>query len=114
MPKSNVEILEHSERKDILNQLKLRRDEMNYLVIIGIQSFNFIFDIRFNILSSNVHKVFLLDFNINIDEHLLNNVTDFAKLALEKNCEIFTDSDSLFRLVSGFNRFNKSHFESMS
>jgi GT2 family glycosyltransferase len=114
LPKSNVEILERSERKDILNQLKLRRDEMNYLVIIGIRSFNFLFDIRFNILSSNVHKVFLLDFNVNFDEHLLNNIMDFTKLTLEKNCEIITDSDSLFKLVPVFNRFNKSCFESMS
>jgi GT2 family glycosyltransferase len=113
LPKSNVEILESSERKAILNQLTLRRDEMDFLMIIGIRSFEFIFELRFNILSSNVHKVFLLDFDVNFEGHLLSNIMNFAKLAIEKNCEIITDSDFLIKLVPSLNRFNKSHFESM-
>ena len=114
LPKSNIEFVENYRGKEIENKLVYRRDEMEYLFVIGSKSFEHMHRASFQTLSSKVEKVFLLDFNSVLSESLIGDLRDFVNSSINLKSDIFTDSDILLKLHPYINKFEYRHFTTLT
>jgi GT2 family glycosyltransferase len=114
LPNSNIEFMQNYSGKEIGNQLIYRRDEMEYLFVIGSKSFEHLCRVSFNTLSSKIEKIFLLDFGSVLSESLIDDLSGFVNIAMTNKSDIFTNSDILLKLHPYFNKFEFRHFSTLT